>query len=57
VLRGRIRANNAASLRTSVRRLLIAARVATWEMPRHLSASRRPSGQAGPSGISGVVHG
>jgi len=49
VLRGRIRAQNAARLRMSVRRLLIAARVATWGIPRHLSASRRPSGQAGPA--------
>jgi len=57
VLRGRIRAQNAARLRMSVRRLLIAARVATWGIPRHLSASRRPSGQAGrPGGLSGVVH-
>ena len=50
VLRGWIRAQNAARLRMSVRRLLIAARVATWGIPRHLSASRRPSGQAGPAG-------
>lgn len=50
VLRGWIRAQNAARLRMSVRRLLSAARVATWGIPRHLSASRRPSGQAGPAG-------
>ena len=49
-LRGWIRAQNAARLRMSVRRLLMAARVATWGIPRHLSASRRPSGQAGPAG-------
>ena len=54
VLRGWIRAQNAARLRMSVRRLLIAARVATWGIPRHLSASRRPSGQAGPAGSASV---
>jgi hypothetical protein len=47
--RGRIRAQNAARLRISVRRLLIAARVAPGD-PRDLSASRRPSGQADPAG-------
>ena len=44
------RAQNAARLCRSMRRLLIAARVATWGIPGHLSASRRPSGQAGPTG-------
>jgi len=50
VWRGRIRGQNAVRLRGSVRRLLIAARVATWGIPGHLSARRRPSGQAGPPG-------
>ena len=50
VLRGWIRAQNAARPRISVPRLLIAARVATWGIPRHLSASTRPSGQPGPAG-------
>ena len=47
VLRGRSRAQNAASLRASARRLLTGARVITCGMPRHLSARRRPSAQPG----------
>jgi hypothetical protein len=51
VVPGLIRAQYAASRYLSARRLLIGARVATCGIPRHLSASRRPSGRAGPGGF------
>jgi len=49
VLRGLIRAQYAASRCMSARLLVTGVRVATSGIPRHLSASRRPSGQAAPA--------
>jgi hypothetical protein len=57
VLPGRIRAQNATSLRASPRCLLTGARVITCGIPKHLSARSRPSGQPGPRGFSATLAG